>query len=232
MAMLGQRAVVPAPVAEVPPAGPLQGAQPARAIALAREAARVLGSLGQRVHASWIGLLGPAGMPPQHIDRLLLARFDLRWPDLGVASGGLEHLWLLPPAQVRRVCVARALYERREALARCVTAGLRRDARALLGDVAFNAMTARTDKRQGGAALPSHLDGDRLCALGWQRLKAAVPWGDLRSRRLVELMLPPANAATAEGPLALSDHPSFMADLPALIPEHAWLFGSGTAATT
>ena len=205
------------------------------ALVLARRAALALASMSKRVHPAWIASLGRdvetvAVNRPALLDELLLSRFDLRWPDLSAASHGPEYMWLLPPEQVKRVCSARALYTWRDALDRCVVAQVRRTARALVGDVAFKTLLARSDPRPHSVTLPESLDADEVCAFGWSQLKAGLPWRDARSCRLVDLMLPPVKVA--ESPGAVDDHALFMADLPAMFPELLWLFGSNPATTT
>ena len=220
--------------AERPTAGHLADSTEG-AIALAKFAAAALASVSRRVHPAWVESLGKevavvASKGPALLDELLLSHFDLRWPDLSAVSHGPEYLWLLPVEQVKRFCSARALYTWRDALDRCVVAQMRRQARALVGNVAFEALIARPDPRPHSVALPETLDGDEVCALGWLHLKAGLPWRDARSRRLVDLMFPPT-AVTAP-PGAADDHDLFMADLPAMFPELSWLFGSNPATTT
>ena len=207
------------------------------AATLARSAASALAVLSKRVHPGWIASLGAdiaafGAQRPALLDDLLLSRYDLRWPDLSAPTHGLENLWLLPPGQVRRLCSARALYTWRDALNRCVMADVRRKARALVGDLAFQVLTGRPDKYPHSITLPASLDSDEVCGLGWLQIRAALPWRDERSRRLVDLMLPPTPASAAPAHSAFDDHPLFMADLPAMFPEHSWLFGSSLATTT
>jgi hypothetical protein len=222
-----------------------EGAQ--RAGLLAAHAGAVLQDLPQRLHPAWIDTVGadPATLAaggPELLNIALLARFDLRWPDLSAASHALEIAWLLPPAQLARLCAARALFAVRGALARSVDAGARRRARALVGDGSFHGLMAVPQARRDAAAPAPALPGDDTPAVqarGWTLIDQALRWRDARSRRLIELMLPPSpQPARAAPPVPAADrsaaeeHAAFTTALPTLFPEHAWLFGSEPATST
>ncbi len=220
----------------------IDAADPAvRAGHLATQAGQVLQDLPRRLHPSWIDTVGadPATLAaggPELLNIALLARFDLRWPDLSAASHALELAWLLPPAQLARLCAARALFAVRGALARSVDAGARRRARALVGDASFEALVAVPQPRREDTALPAD-DTPAVLAHGLALLDAALQWRDARSRRLIALMLPPAGRpatpAAAQPPhAAAAEHTAFAAALHTLFPEHAWLFGSEPATST
>ena len=220
-----------------------------RAGLLAAQAGQVLQDLPQRVHPAWIDTVGadPATLAaggPELLNIALLARFDLRWPDLSAASHALEIAWLLPPGQLARLCAARALFAVRGVLARSVDAGARRRARALVGDSSFEALMAVPQPRRDAAAPAATLPGDdapAVLARGWALLDQALRWRDARSRRLIALMLPPAPSPVrppAPTPVAPADHgtaaehAAFAAALHTLFPEHSWLFGSEPATLT
>jgi hypothetical protein len=199
-------------------------------LVLAHAAAEVFEDLAQRVHPAWIESLGAgidtiATRRPILLGELLLTRFDLRWPDLSAATEALERVWLLPPPEVRRLCGARALFGWRDALKRSVDGRLRRHARALVGDSAFDIITGNPDPRPGTVELPSELEPDWVCTQGWTLLKSASDWPDARSRRLVDLMLPPNDPGAPALPAIEADHGLFMAELPTILPEYPWLFG-------
>lgn len=207
---------------------------PALAARLSDQAGRALQDLPSRVHPAWTaamgadpGLLRSGGA--QVLNTALLARFDLRWPDLSAARHAVELAWLLPPDQVARLCAARVLFTWRGVLARTVDAGLRRAARARIGAGSFDVLVAMPGPRHGDPP-PAMLD-DVLLPLGWAWLKSALPWRDPRARRLVELMLPPV-APPAAARRAEADDGRFLSALPDLFPEHAWLFGSEPATLT
>lgn len=217
------------------------GTPPAPAVArLAGQAGQALQQLPQRLHPAWVQAVGanPALLStggPGLLNLALLARFDLRWPDLSAASHALELAWLLPRDELGRLCAARALYAFRGTLARTVDAGLRRAARALVGSAAFQALVQLPAPRRDSHVLPA-TEADAARLAGWAMLKQGLPWRDLRSRRLVELMLPPAVTGTSPptDPDAdpAADHVAFASAVPILFPEHAWLFGSEPASWT
>lgn len=207
-----------------------------RAAQQALLAGRVLQELPGRVHPGWVATVGAdpqvlAEGGGELLNTALLHRFDLRWPDLSAAVCALENAWLLPPADIRRLCCARAIFAWRATLARTVDAGLRRRARAAIGDATFAVAVGEPAVRRSDTAPPPLADGDAPALPGWALLKQAQPWRDPRAQRLIELMLPPA-AAQEPAPAAAADageHGRFLALLPRLFPEHAWLFGSEPA---
>ncbi|WP_425258738.1 type III secretion protein HrpB4 [Rubrivivax sp. RP6-9] len=220
-----------------------------RACRLAEQAGQVLHDLPRHLHPGWIDAVGAdpallAAGGPGLLNTALLARFDLRWPDLSAAQHALEIAWLLPPGQLARLCAARALFAVRGALARSVDAGARRRARALVGDSSFEALMAVPQARRDAAAPAAALPGDDAPAVqarGWTLLDQALRWRDARSRRLIELMLPPPPSPVrppASTPVAApehayaAEHAAFAAALHTLFPEHAWLFGSEPATLT
>ena len=164
------------------------------------------------------------------LDELVLSRFDLRWPDLSMAQTTLEYLWLLPPPLALYLCSLRALYAWRHTLHRSVDGTVRRTARSLAGDTAYGVLMDRAASGARALQLPPSLDAQHICPLGWAQIKAASAWRDVRGRRMVELMLPPSSMASTP-PTASFDDAHFLADLPALLPEYSWLFGSKPAKT-
>ena len=204
---------------------------------LAMQAAQVLADLPQHVHPGWIGALevdrsllsaGGAGL----LNRALQTRFDLCWPDLSAATEALQMAWLLPPAQLRRVCAARVLYSMRGALARTVDAALRRSARLLIGSDSFEALVGLAERRRvESPTLPA--GSDRVVLAGWALIERQLCWGDDRLRRLTVLALPPhaPHAATAapQEQNPAREHAEFAAAVNQLFPEHQWLFGSKPA---
>lgn len=209
----------------------------ALAARLSEQAALALQDLPQRVHPLWVDLLEVdpgvlASGGPRFMNAVLQARFDLRWPDLSAASHALELTWLLPPAQVRQVCAARALYGFRGLLARTVDAATRRGARLLLGSEVFNALVQLPERRREERPLPA-LEPEGIVVAGWGLLGSQLAWRDVRLRRLVELALPPA-ATRARQALWRSrehaaEHAEFVTAVKYLFPEHQWLFGSELA---
>jgi len=207
---------------------------PAAALVLAREAAVVFASLLDRLHPSWVRAVGIdlAVTTPGHCAvwiEAITSRFDLRWPDLSAARSALELLWLLPPAEVQRVCIARALFACREPLARCVDGQVRRRARELVGAPAYEALAALPAPRGGGLPLPADVDSESLGLDGWQLLDQATEWRDSRARRLVQLMLPLSGVPSPKFKPSAAEHALFVLQLPHLFPEHAWLFGFNPA---
>jgi hypothetical protein len=203
---------------------------------LASQASAVLSDLAGHVHPAWTVSAAGTWVDPTDdgslLNLILQARFDLCWPDLSAARHPLELAWLLPPGDVRRVCAARSLFACRDALARTVDAGLRRQARALVGSHTLEALLAEQVRRPG-EPVPDPWSPDIITTLGWNLLKRALPWHDRRSRRLMDLMFPPAAArlprpVRPERDLA-AEHTAFCAVLSQLFPEHAWLFGSSLA---
>jgi hypothetical protein len=206
---------------------------------LAGQAAQTLSDLPNRLHPGWVESMGadPAVLHAGGagvLNAALLARFDLRWPDLSAAGHGLELAWLLAPDQLVRLCAARALFAWRGALARCVDAGVRRRVRALVGTETFDAIVGMAQGRREAAAAP--LEAEVALPLGWSLLRRALPWRDVRSRRLVELMLPPVPAhivaALGERADESAEHDGFASTLLDLFPEHSWLFGLEPASLT
>ena len=177
---------------------------------LSQGAAQALHDLPQRVHPAWLAslevapsLLVDAG--PGLMSTVLQNRFDLCWPDLSAASHTLELVWLLPPEQLRRVCAARALFAYRGLLARSVDAAARRSTRLLLGAATFDALLHLPERRREPQALPP-LDEDSIVVVGWGLLGGQLPWADVRARRLVELVLPPAAVRARKAHRRGADH--------------------------
>ena len=206
---------------------------------LAGQAGQTLADLPNRLHPEWVDSMGadPAVLHAGGagvLNAALLARFDLRWPDLSAAGHGLELAWLLAPDQLVRLCAARALFAWRGALARCVDAGLRRRVRALVGTETFDAIVGIAQGRRDEAAAP--FEADVAQPMGWSLLRRALPWRDVRSRRLIELMLPPVPphivAALDERADESAEHDRFASTLLYLFPEHSWLFGLEPATLT
>jgi len=205
---------------------------------LATRAANTLQTLPVRLNPEWILSLGAgiaqvAQCGATLLNDVLLASFDLRWPDLSAAASPIETMWMLPKGQVGRVCATRALFACRGQLARSVDSSVRRRARAMVGDATFTALLALDRDRlsTAGRALPGN-DADIL-STGWSLLRDACSWKDERLRRLCDLMLPPSasrsDARTPAVSAVMSEHQQFIERLPHLFPEHSWLFGSEPA---
>lgn len=205
---------------------------PAAALVLAREAAVVFASLLERLHPTWAHAIGiDLALPGQRAvwAEVASVRFDLRWPDLSVARSALALLWLLPPAEVQRVCIARALFACREPLTRSVDGQVRRRARALVGALVYEALAASPAPRGEATPLPADFESDSLGLTGWRLLDQATVWRDLRARRLVQLMLPLSGVTSPTPTPSAAEHDLFVRLLPHFFPEHAWLFGSNPA---
>ncbi len=211
--------------------------------AFARAAAEVFGSLLERMHPSWAQAMGfdkstlgstARGSPGLRAvwAEAVAVRLDLRWPDVSAATEPLHLLWLLPPPQIERVCSARALFACRDALARCVDAPVRRNARALVGAAAFQALVAVPAQRTGSAAVLGELESGLSAVNGFDLLKAGSRWADERALRLVQLVLPPLQLETEPPAPCHAEHALFAHHFQTIFPEHAWLFGSSPAHTT
>ena len=221
-------------VPETEPASP----EVAWAMRLSSLAVRALDDLEPRIHPGWRAELAVDRLPLSDggaaaMNAVLRARFDLCWPDLSAARHGIELAWLLEPGQVARLCAARALFACRGTLARTVDAAQRRAARALIGSEVVDAMIELPERHRDDAALPP-METPGLVAAGWQLLRAQLRWSDERSRRLMELALPPeaASPGLRDGGVSADAHRRFLNGLHQLFPEHQWLFGSRRASST
>ena len=221
------------------PSDPSSAYRLALATHLATRAGQILSNLPACLHADWIRMMeaDPALLArggPEVLNTALLARFDLRWPDLSAAAHGLELAWLFAPEQLNQLCAARAVFAWRGLLGRGVDASARRQARALVGAQTFDLIAGIPQARRDVPALP--FEADRAVPLGWTWLDEALPWGDARSRRLTQLMLPPwppeIHAAAQNVPGNAAEHAGFLLALHQLFPEHSWLFGSEAASLT
>ncbi len=205
-----------------------------------RAAAEVFVTLLDRIHPAWVRSMGidmgavSAVSPASRAvwTEVVAVRFDLRWPDLSVAAEPLQLLWLLPPLQIQRVCCARALFACRDALMRSVDAHVRRSARALVGPAAFDALTVVPGQRVGSAPVLAEPDTGRTSVSGLALLQTSSTWADARAHRLVQLALPPLEAAPAQPASSDAEHALFASHLPTIFPEHSWLFGSNPDHTT
>jgi hypothetical protein len=226
MAMTDLRAPPPLPRPPDPPV--------ASALQLARRGAAALAGLSERVHPAWIDSLGDdvealIRARPVLLNQVLLTHFGLRWPNVALAHQGADGLWLLSAADLRRVCAARALFRWRDTLDRCVVAAVRRAARSLVGDRAFEAIAARPCQRSRGADELPPLEPDSICVQGWAQWKLDRPQGDTRARRLVDLTLPPFFGGAPAAKPDAEEADLFLTDLPLMFPELTWLFGSSRA---
>jgi hypothetical protein len=203
---------------------------------LAVRAGQILSDLPACLHPDWIKTMGAD--PPllaqggcEMFNTALLARFDLRWPDLSAAAHGLELAWLFPPEQLYKVYVARAVFAWRGTLTRGIDASARRQARALVGTDIFDLVSNIPQARRDAPTAP--FQANRALPLGWRWLDEALPWGDARSRRLTQLMLPSWSddilADARNTPTQAAEHAGFLQALQNMFPEHLWLFGSEAA---
>jgi hypothetical protein len=209
----------------------------------ARAAADVFATLLERMHPAWAQAMGfdkatlaaaaggSRGLRAVWAEAVAV-RLDLRWPDVSAATEPLHLLWLLAPAQIERVCSARALFACRDALARSVDASVRRSARALVGPAAFEALVAVPAQRTGSAAGLGEVESGFTGVNGFALLQAGSRWADSRAQRLVQLVLPPLQLATEPPAACEAEHALFARHFSTLFPEHAWLFGSNPAHTT
>jgi hypothetical protein len=206
---------------------------------LATRAGQILSNLPACLHADWIRMLEAdpallAGGGHELLNTALLARFDLRWPDLSAAGHGLELAWLFAPEQLCQLFAARAVFAWRGTLGRGVDASARRQARALVGAEIFERIAGIPQARRDAPRAP--FEAGHALPLGWAWLDEALAWQDPRSRRLTQLMLPPwpehIHEAARDYPGSTTDHAGFLQALQQLFPEHSWLFGSEAASST
>ena len=222
------------PPTSLPPPAAAWCPPPALRLACELQVARA--ELAHRVHPGWLQRLSTslrldcaalAASRPGLLNGLLCAQHRLRGLDLSAACSPVELLGLLPSAEVVRLCSARSVYSLRAAMRRCVDAPLRRIIRQAVGTQVFELLMSLPVQMTDPLSLPAGLDAERLCTSGWGRLAAATDWHDPCLQQLACLMLPPATD-TPRGDAATrfsAEHTTFLALLPGLFPEHAWLFG-------
>lgn len=153
---------------------------------------------------------------------------------LGVGQVGLptllsrgHRLAVLDKDDLQRVLAARMLIGRRAALARCIDGAYLAGLAGLLGEAALTALTQREHWAPDASGPLPALDLAQLAEAG---LHALIADGTVSDPSLAQLMrltigmqapLPPGAGTPSDGTPA----ESFMAALPVLFPELAWLFG-------
>ncbi|RFP09344.1 hypothetical protein D0T24_24470 [Duganella sp. BJB480] len=199
--------------------------------ALLRAYEQRLLQLDRQLDPSWLPRLFDADaalawhLPASQPGRLGRLRAALRLAPLAPAALArpANRLALLEPALLWRVLAARALYARRAALRRCIDRAVLEPLRALLGADALQ-LLQHGEAGPGPAVLPV-ADAAGWAWSGHAMLLREQAWTDPTLRQLIALVLPAEAPAGAPAAADGDDGADFVALLPALFPEAAWLFG-------
>lgn len=148
---------------------------------------------------------------------------------------------------LKPILCARALYDCRDAVRRCIDRRTKRALSLSVGPTAFAALQAHALASTSGQPLPDDLSADALARRGWALILADGACADPTLRRTVELGLAlsagddiwrnvlesaehqtslPAGAVPADGAtLGTSATDAFLSIAGILFPEFQWLFG-------